>query len=218
MVHQCYTENTVEHLTWRGRMSAQIRLTRVVNQWWTHREAAHVVAEPLLVGQQAALTLLQCRQRLRVGLHNTQRLREHSGTARVRHGVIHGLQGTGDPPSHTWARVGDATPQGHQIQIQIYFAKDPQNETSHLHLRRVKNKGNEWRCKLSVHFHVMTTKPLEKCMKCRFDFSDHCLDVELFARYKKVVGQPIAGRMVVSRWLFKFNFSILSMSYFFYWL
>ena len=45
----------------------------------------------------------------------------------------------------------------------------------------------------------MTTKPLEKCMKYRFDFSDHCLDVALFARYEKVVGQPIAGRVVVSR-------------------
>ena len=83
-------------------MSAQITLTRVVIQWWTHREAAHVVAEPLLVGQQAALTLLQCRQRLRVGLHHTQSLREHSGTARVSHGVIHRLQEIDDPPSHTW--------------------------------------------------------------------------------------------------------------------
>ena len=47
-------------------------------------------------------------------------------------------------------------------------------------------------------------------LQVKVDFCN--LTTYIFTLSGKIEGQPIAGRVVVSRWLSKFNFSILSMS------
>ena len=69
----------------------------------THREAAHIVTELLLLRQQPGLALLQRRQRLRVGLHHTQRLGEMGHKDQVTgHGGSHKSRGqvTGTVTGH----------------------------------------------------------------------------------------------------------------------